>query len=45
MADISSELLSTSRDDLMAEARRMRAAGTGTPATYSPPVFLPLTPL
>ena len=45
MADLSSELLSTSLDDLMAEARRLRAAGTGTLVTYSPKVFVPLTTL
>ena len=45
MADLSSELLGTSLDDLMAEARRLRAAGTGTLVTYSPKVFVPLTTL
>jgi FO synthase len=45
MADLSSELLSTSLDDLMAEARRVRAAGTGRRVTYSPKVFVPLTTL
>jgi FO synthase len=37
-----SELLSTSLDDLMAEARRLRR---GTLVTYSPKVFVPLTTL
>ena len=32
-------------DDLMAEARRLRAHGTGTLVTYSPKVFVPLTTL
>ncbi len=45
MADLSSELLSTSLDDLMAEARRLRAACRGTLVTYSPKVFVPLTTL
>jgi FO synthase len=45
MADLSSELLGTSLDDLMAEARRLRAGGTGTLVTYSPKVFVPLTTL
>ena len=44
MADLP-ELLSTSLDDLMAEARRLRAHGTGTLVTYSPKVFVPLTTL
>ncbi len=44
MAD-PSELLSTSLDDLMAEARRLRGLGTGTLVTYSPKVFVPLTTL
>jgi FO synthase len=44
MADLS-ELLSTSLDDLMAEARRLREIGTGTRVTYSPKVFVPLTTL
>ena len=44
MADLA-ELLSTSLDDLMAEARRLRALGTGTRITYSPKVFVPLTTL
>ncbi|HKP09250.1 MAG TPA: 5-amino-6-(D-ribitylamino)uracil--L-tyrosine 4-hydroxyphenyl transferase CofH, partial [Gaiella sp.] len=44
MADLA-ELLSTSLDDLMAEARRLRALGTGTRVTYSPKVFVPLTTL
>ncbi|HET8742178.1 MAG TPA: 7,8-didemethyl-8-hydroxy-5-deazariboflavin synthase CofG, partial [Gaiella sp.] len=44
MAD-PSELLSTSLDDLMAEARRLRGRATGTLVTYSPKVFVPLTPL
>jgi FO synthase len=42
MADLVSELLRTSLDDLMAEARRLR---TGTLVTYSPKVFVPLTTL
>ena len=45
MADLSSELLGTSLDDLMAEARRLRADGIGTLVTYSPKVFVPLTTL
>ena len=44
MADLS-ELLTTSLDDLTAEARRLREAGTGTRVTYSPKVFVPLTTL
>jgi FO synthase len=44
MADLA-ELLSTSLDDLMAEARRLRARGSGTRVTYSPKVFVPLTTL
>ena len=32
-------------DDLMAEARRLRADGTGMLVTYSPKVFVPLTTL
>jgi FO synthase len=44
MADLA-ELLSTSPDDLMAEARRLRSLGTGTRVTYSPKVFVPLTML
>ncbi len=44
MAD-PAELLSTTLDDLMAEARRLRALGTGTLVTYSPKVFIPLTTL
>ncbi len=44
MAD-PSELLSTSLDDLMAEARRLRGLATGTLVTYSPKVFVPLTTL
>jgi FO synthase len=44
MADLA-ELLSTSLDDLMAEARRLRAEGTGTRISYSPKVFVPLTTL
>jgi FO synthase len=39
------ELLSMSLDDLMAEARLVRARGTGTLVTYSPKVFVPLTTL
>jgi FO synthase len=45
MADLSSELLSTSLDDLMAEARRLRVRRTGSLVTYSPKVFVPLTTL
>ena len=44
MADLA-ELLSTSLDDLMAEARGLRARGTGARITYSPKVFVPLTTL
>jgi FO synthase len=44
MADLA-ELLSTPLDDLMAEARRLRARGTGSRVTYSPKVFIPLTTL
>jgi FO synthase len=44
MADLA-ELLSTPLDGLMAEARRLRAAATGTRVTYSPKVFVPLTTL
>ncbi len=44
MADLA-ELLSTSLDDLMVEARALRARGTGTRITYSPKVFVPLTTL
>ena len=35
----------TPLDELMAEARRIRAAATGTRVTYSPKVFIPLTML
>jgi FO synthase len=42
MAELASELLTASLDDLMAEARRLR---TGTLVTYSPKVFIPLTTL
>ena len=42
MADLVSELLDASLNDLMAEARRLRA---GTIVTYSPKVFIPLTTL
>ena len=45
MAHLVSELLAASLDDLMAEARRLRARGTGTLVTYSPKVFVPLTTL
>ena len=45
MAHRVSELLSTPLPDLMAEARRLRAQGTGTLVTYSPKVFVPLTTL
>jgi FO synthase len=44
MADLA-ELLSTPLDDLMVEARVLRARGTGTRITYSPKVFVPLTTL
>jgi FO synthase len=44
MAD-HSDLLRTPLDDLMAEARRLRFAATGTLVTYSPKVFVPLTTL
>ncbi len=40
-----SDLLTAPLDDLMAEARRLRARGTGTLVTYSPKVFVPLTTL
>jgi len=42
MADLASELLTASLDDLTAEARRLRP---GTLVTYSPKVFVPLTTL
>ena len=42
MDHLVSELLATSLDDLMAEARRLRS---GTLVTYSPKVFIPLTTL
>jgi FO synthase len=42
MAHLVSELLAASLDDLLAEARRVRA---GTLVTYSPKVFVPLTTL
>ena len=42
MANLVSELLDASLNDLMAEARRLRA---GTVVTYSPKVFIPLTTL
>ncbi len=42
MADLVSELLTTSLDDLMAEARRLRPTAL---VTYSPKVFVPLTTL
>jgi FO synthase len=45
MADRVSDLLTTPLDDLTAEARRLRARGTGTLVTYSPKVFVPLTTL
>ncbi len=45
MAHLVSDLLATPLDDLMAEARRLRAQGTGTLVTYSPKVFVPLTTL
>jgi len=44
MADLA-ELLSTSLDDLMVEARALRERGTGRRITYSPKVFVPLTTL
>ena len=44
MADLA-ELLSTSLDDLMVEARALRERGTGRRVTYSPKVFVPLTTL
>ena len=45
MASLVSDLLRASLDDLTAEARRLRARGTGTLVTYSPKVFIPLTTL
>ncbi|RDI73725.1 7,8-didemethyl-8-hydroxy-5-deazariboflavin synthase, CofH subunit [Gaiella occulta] len=42
MTDLVSELLSAPLDDLLAEARRLRA---GPLVTYSPKVFVPLTTL
>ncbi|HVM16537.1 MAG TPA: 5-amino-6-(D-ribitylamino)uracil--L-tyrosine 4-hydroxyphenyl transferase CofH [Gaiellaceae bacterium] len=39
------ELLDAPLDELMAEARRARAASHGTTVTYSPKVFVPLTTL
>jgi FO synthase len=45
MAQLVSDLLAAPLDDLMAEARRIRARGTGTLVTYSPKVFVPLTTL
>ncbi len=42
MRDLVSDILSTSLDDLMAEARRLRR---GPLVTYSPKVFIPLTTL
>jgi FO synthase len=39
------DLLDLPLDELMAEARRVRDAGTGTRVTYSPKVFIPLTML
>ena len=45
MADLVSELLTARLHDLMAEARRLREAGTGMLVTYSPKVFVPLTTL
>jgi FO synthase len=38
-------LAETALDDLMVEARRLRAHGTGALVTYSPKVFVPLTTL
>src|SRR5215208_3315640 len=38
-------LLEASLEELCAEARRVRAAATGTTVTYSPKVFIPLTKL
>ncbi len=45
MARLASDLIAAPLDDLMAEARRLRAQGTGTLVTYSPKVFVPLTTL
>jgi len=42
MAHLVSEILTTSLDDLMAEARSLRR---GPLVTYSPKVFIPLTTL
>jgi FO synthase len=39
------DLLDLPLDELIAEARRVRDAGTGTRVTYSPKVFIPLTML
>src|SRR3712207_2975072 len=39
------ELLETPLEELLAEARRVRARGHGTRVTYSPKVFVPLTTL
>jgi FO synthase len=39
------ELLERPLDDLLAEARALRAEGHGTLVTYSPKVFIPLTKL
>ncbi|MGI8606464.1 MAG: 7,8-didemethyl-8-hydroxy-5-deazariboflavin synthase CofG, partial [Gaiellaceae bacterium] len=38
-------LLSAPLDDLLAEARSLRAEGSGSVVTYSPKVFIPLTKL
>ena len=46
MRDLVSELITTPLEDLMAEARRLRAErGRPTLVTYSPKVFIPLTTL
>jgi FO synthase len=42
---VTAELLHASLDELLAEARRLRALGKGTLVTYSPKVFIPLTKL
>ena len=38
-------ILDAPLDELLAEARRLRALGTGSVVTYSPKVFIPLTKL
>ncbi len=45
MAHLVSDLLAAPLDDLVAEARLVRARGTGALVTYSPKVFVPLTTL